>query len=192
MESLLSDLNAYCQDFIAALALFDSCDQLRKAYPAARGAISLWPFIAARDGGMTIYHFGKVLDALRASLKGAPELRSATNHDALRDAAKSFTAAFPLYAKMRHAIAHAGDMRVPASEKRNAIVGDIDLGSIKLHNEDNSGTSTISNTLMGRTFGNTFEGEYVTYSISSESLQSLQDVKGLTYSAFLKITEPDW
>jgi hypothetical protein len=79
LEFLLIKLDDYAQDFQAAIAMFELAerqlvDRLQTSYPWQMRM--RWQFIAARDGAMTIFHFGMIMEAIRSSV-----LLSATRSD---------------------------------------------------------------------------------------------------------------
>ncbi len=133
---------------------------------------------------MTIFHFGKVLKLVR-SLKTAPVLRSKIRIDTLRQCGKDFETAFPLYQQIRDAIAHAGEFLQAEQLKRHAIKGEIIIDGLY---EGYVGQGNFISNLSGRKFGTTFEGAYITYSVSEETHSELVAIKDRVYEAYAPIT----
>jgi hypothetical protein len=103
LELLLSKLDTYAQDFQAAIALFELAErelatlraQLERTRTPQLNYTALmrmrWQFIAARDGAMTIFHFGKTMEAIRSSaLRECPTVRSLVQKQPLRNADNLF------------------------------------------------------------------------------------------------------
>lgn len=177
--TMLSSLDGYADDFEADLVLFDNARGIKGPTPKINEMINRWPFIAARDGGMAIYHFGKVIEVLRASMRSTPTIQARVSHDLIKEAWKEFRTAFPLYDKIRHAIAHAGEIISNADE--NAINGEIDIPGAFRGKVTNG--MFISN-LVGRNFTTTFEREIISYSISSETATTLRRIERKIFDAF--------
>ena len=74
-----------------------------------------WMFVAARNGGMTIYHFGRAKEGLHVSLGTTPTLRAMLDKAQLRRASKLFDKTFPTFIQMRHAIAHSEEAKKHSS-----------------------------------------------------------------------------
>jgi hypothetical protein len=176
-DGLLLVLFHYRMQFAAALALFDSAPFLEKTNPEQAGIIGEWRFIAARDSAMSIYHVGRGIEAIRASMKDYPLTRQMIDHDLLRAASKEFEKAFPSYLAMRHAIAHNAENMLPSKRGRHAMGGDGE-GALIQHHLD----------LARRQYGFSFNGEYVATTISNETFQTLTTIVDRVYSAFSKLT----
>ncbi|RVG68165.1 hypothetical protein [Sinorhizobium meliloti] len=187
LSFLLYKLHTYAEDFLSGLLLFDNVGTLaERAGPEYERIVSKWLFIAARDGAMTIFHYGKVLHLIRSSMGKCPAFRSRVDVDALRQCARDFDAAFPLYIQIRNAIAHAGEMLQLEKQKQHSISGAIDIpGFIKgFLNE-----ATLNANIVGRDFGYTFEGAYITYSVSHENYSKLLEIKNGAFEAFSSAAE---
>jgi len=65
--------------------------------------------MAARDGALTIYHFGSTIDGIRKSLRSCPALSGPIDRQKLTNAGKLFEAKFPGYIAIRHVVSHYGD-----------------------------------------------------------------------------------
>jgi len=185
-------LDGYLDDFEAALSLFDNaCNwQLQHKEDRTRAnLIGQWQWIAARDGGMTIYHLGSVMDAIRASFKECETFRAKLGHDCFRGATKKLKNEFPLYIKVRHAISHSGEIHSsPGSREINSVSGAVDIpGFIK--QDEGANCTVIAKGLVGRNYYNSFEGQVISYEISSDSLQKLTAIRNLFVAGFNGVDE---
>jgi hypothetical protein len=169
-------LQSYCRDFAFALLLFKNADQLASAspYPQSRNLISEWKVLAARDGAMTIYHFGKAMEGIRSSLNETPTTKAKVDHGVLREATKKFNKLFPLYEDIRHAIAHSAELtRTTRAHKKNAFSGSFRDKSVFLEDVTGVMLTIIDDT----SFKTTFEGAVISYSVTKATLQSLHEVR---------------
>src|SRR5262245_16361829 len=131
-----------------------------------------WVQIAARDGAITIFNFGKSYEAVRASLKTCPALIPFVDETKLEAAGKKLRERFPRFEAVRHTVAHAAEFH------RNE-------NQMKAHAYAAGPTSLfISGMLDGRTFSGTYENEIFSYEVSKETLVALIEVVRLTYTAF--------
>jgi uncharacterized ubiquitin-like protein YukD len=110
--TLLMELGAYERHLLLASYLYEfSQTALREIkYFAQQEWASWttggWQMMAARDGALTIYHFGCAIDGLKNSLRFCPAL---TVDQTIRIAGKVFDVAFPDSKEIRNAIAHVAD-----------------------------------------------------------------------------------
>lgn len=180
MSTCLTHMGSFVRDFSAALTLFDKLHRLDRRSIESNGDISegLWPFIPARDGCMTIYHFGLAMEGATDCLSHCPTYRHSIDIPARRAAEKLFRAKFPKFRDARHAVAHAAELSASASSiASNKLSTPFELSGIYI-------AGSVRNMLMGRTYSNTINGEMVSYSISSETLKSLADVRDAYYASF--------
>ena len=180
--SSLDDLDGYLNNFAAALSLFDSCDNASGEAGPHRGTYISWMMIAARDGAMTIYHFGKTIDGIRQSLGLCPTLRGLVSRPSLKTAGKLFARHFPSFEKLRHGVAHAGEQSSTLRARRkHALRGDYAGSGFKIR--ESSGT-LLGNNLQDRLFTTSHEGTVLTYEISQATLAKLIEVKDAFRAAF--------
>ena len=147
IQGLLYQLEHHVENFRAALALFDFSINDEKTKMQ-------WPFLAARDGAMTIFNFKTTLDEIRASLGSAPSLKQQIDINPLRLAYKLFESLFPVSRPMRIAVAHATLKDKPP---RPGV--------------------TILHSLAGRRYTTDFNRKRLFYDLSTESLEKLELVK---------------
>lgn len=174
----LSDLDRYQADFESALVLFQNAERIATSNPEHARIIIKWASVAARDGGMTVYHFGKAIEGIRGSFGKMPKVRGTVDHKQLKAAFQSFKKRFPLYENMRHAIAHSAELM--HENKKHKADGSFDNGFI--HIGDAKDTLIVG--IFGDKYTTTFEGEIISYEINSDSLKALQDAKKSCWNAF--------
>ena len=170
---LLAELVSYSYDFWAALNLFDYASTklpgVQDMDIEQKQLFTRWLLIAAKDGAMTIYHFGETLDLIRGGLKDCPTLRELTHIDDLKSADKDFDKLFPNYVRLRHAIAHEAVVAKTPREKY-----------IDTDNEAVFITATVDH----RTFKAHWNGRDAEYDISSETLDNLNTMIDRVMRAF--------
>jgi hypothetical protein len=174
----------HVSDFEAALALFDFCQaQLAsvRENPNLK-PIFRWPFIAARDGAMSIYHAYTILDGIRQSLATTTELAELVDRKALKAAGNIFHSHFQSFEDVRDAVAHIGEkMGTPAKFDRHSFSGSFEGEGIKA--DDVKGL-TLSNHLAGRRYSNSWRNKVLTYELSGESLDRLDEARRHLWAAF--------
>ena len=181
IENHLRQLSKYAEDFFHAVALFDiagaNAQRVMSAQPINRVMFDRfvqWQFIAARDGAMTIFHFAKSLDALKASVGDCAPVSGHIDHNDFRAARRKFREAFKDFEPVRHAVAHSGELAKNAkSRARNAFSGNHSGPGIEI--EGSTGVM-INSQLVGRTFTNTYEGKIVSYDLSWENWAILDGI----------------
>jgi hypothetical protein len=133
---------------------------------------------------MSIYHFGKAVENISASLRECPTIRGRVDHVSRRTTLKKLRALFPEFEDMRHSVAHAGELMEDAdTAERHSIQGPLSHGRIEI----GPGKVILRNCFTGSTgreFMNTFEGKIQTYEISSTTHAALTKIMNEFYSAF--------
>jgi hypothetical protein len=131
--------------------------------------LSRWALLAGRDSAMTIYHFAKVLEAIRQfAFLDCPTFKSRIDHHHLRAAQKMSDRWFPDALSLRHAVAHSVELDKDLKSKaRNA-----------------RGILTIRNAYVGARFVNTHEGKVCSYEMSAQTLSRLKQVQDTFYKPF--------
>ncbi len=163
-------------DFRAALDLIAYCEremrrEARNGNALAVGGYFRQAYVPARDGAMTIYHFGTALARIRNGVGLSPSLRDRVYSDELKEAQKLFDRLFPHYVRLRHGVAHFSDE-----------LGKINLSTLL------SGNSPFSD-LSERRFKARWKGEDVYYSLTDETRESLELVLTMTLKAFRNVYE---
>jgi hypothetical protein len=106
----------------------------------ATDTLSGWQSIAARDGAMTIYHFGCTVEAIKASLPRCPTLNAGVDHSNLRMARKLFESHFPGYKDIRHVVAHTAEFAATIDDKEIHS----HKGRLKISNDSGSVSMEVS------------------------------------------------
>jgi hypothetical protein len=181
----LSELAFYVDDFTAALELYEvstkAVGHIMQPFDGtedetrARNIKRRWRFIAAKDGAMTLYHFGETLDAIRGGLGECKTLRDMVSTEKLKAADKHFDRAFPNYVKLRHSIAH------------QAMVAKAPYMTVS--RSDGSGQTIITGTLIDRRFNSIWNGHRVEYEISESSLSELATIRNQVFDAFTEASD---
>ncbi len=193
VQNTLLQLALRMEDFQAALELFDFCashireNLLDKQFALIRN-YTKWQLLSARDGAMTLYHFGRTIRYVGNLLKGAPVLKGEIEHSHLRAARRLMHEKFPHVERVRHAVAHSAEL-TESEEKfdANAFTGTYDGQGIRI--KDGS-SIFVSNNLDGRTYTTGHEGEILTYSLAEECLIALTDIANLFYLGFTRPNIP--
>jgi hypothetical protein len=183
----LSALKSYVGQFGAALSLFDNIELqketlTRNGYGGPLGRDTLdklrilrdWQAIAARDGALTIHHFGHAKRGLHAGLRGAPTVRSMIDLSALHAARKLFNSNFPTAAEMRHATSHMEETKdtLSAIEKHGVGGGNGRRGFV------------YSDNLNGRSYSSMWEGKIVSYNLSQATALNMAKVRDAYFEVF--------
>jgi hypothetical protein len=151
----------------------------------ATDTLSGWQKMAARDGALTIYHFGKTIDAIWQSLPSCPALMTLVNESALRQASKEFRTNFPRYEAIRHVIGHTAEFSAtPAQKEAHSIKGPWESPHVKIFG---GARTQFSGNLYDRTYYVTFEGEVHGYEISMTTGDRLRDTKAKIHNSFAAV-----
>jgi hypothetical protein len=154
-----------------------------------------WELMAAREGAMTIYHFGQALAAIAPAVRQCSSIADRVDYAALRLARKSFKAAFPNHYAIRHVVGHVVDFTATV-EKRNRH----SVMPPWQHTFDDAGTLQYAGTrpifspgnLHGRAYLVTYEGDVHFYELRAETLERLLAIRERIYSAFKAVTDLDF
>jgi hypothetical protein len=188
IQQSLHALSSYSNDFGAAVRLFDESfnDYARATITNTTNDGLARMHIAARDGAVTIWNFAKTVEGIgRRVFKECPTLARYVDRTQLRSANKLLRQLFPDFAPIRHSVTHAEELREKAAEHQiNAIVGEV-FPTLQAHPLGTVQTKIlVRNSLQGRRFQNTFEGQLRAYEVSSDSFVGLNKIKAATYAAF--------
>ena len=195
---LLLMLNYYVRCFEAAVQLFEiaattqrrASDAFKKDRANIDAAADLeivdgWVVIAARDGAMSIYHFGCTMDGLVETMGKAPGLRTKYGRP-LKLVRKQFEEAFPSFFKVRHAIAHSAERnKSPEKIEEHSLVGPWKTSRMEFTAAEGVAMSgMLTDVLDNRTWSSTWDGQVVSYEISVETLANLVKFRDEIYLAF--------
>ena len=132
-----------------------------------------WSMMAARSGSIYIYEFHQSVKAVDNQLAKCPSLRALINREARKRANALFDSSFPDFAKVRHFAAHGSEMTSYPDDIARHSSSDIDRPEIVM---SNGHSVTINGSLMDRTYASTYEGRLVSYDLSDESANKLDEI----------------
>ncbi|HXQ67138.1 MAG TPA: hypothetical protein VN980_11230, partial [Alphaproteobacteria bacterium] len=153
--SAISSLHSYVRHFEASLRLFDYRPSLDEASHLDAELYSDWRWIAARSGGLQIYHLGSGMIAIQKALKKCPTFLSLVNENELAATSTQLEQFFPNYTLLRHLIVHQAELVLDAMGFAKHAVADYRGPEV---NPAGSGKLTLMSlgSLSGRTFRATF------------------------------------
>lgn len=195
INSALLSLQGYVDDFRSAVRLYDFC-RVQEATKQLTGASNLpkqflkelprWPFLAGRDGAMTIYHFSIALEGLQTNIAKCPTLTPYVERPLLKSANKLLRKYFPDLEQIRHSVAHTADkMKTPEKHAEHSFSGSYSGLGIAIKK---STQVTIINSFQDRLFTNTWEGKVLSYELSQDTWKKLIAIKKEVWAAF-KLSE---
>jgi hypothetical protein len=134
---------------------------------------------------MTVYHFGKALDAI--TFGDCLTLRRFVTNDLLRHARKEFKRFFPHAEFTRHTVSHAAEMVTKREDiELNALKSGYAAPGVKIL----SRSVTLQNTQIGNRLVSSYADKHsrkakaVHSECSKEALQHLIEIANLAYQAF--------
>jgi len=190
VSQLLAELSLYERRFLLAVYLYEYCQtagwelgendwqKLEWSLWTTGG----WQQIAARDGALTIYHFGRAIEGLRESFRPCPALSDQVDYDKIRQAYKDFKSAFPHFIEIRAAVAHVADFSGTAREKLKHSVKGI-FKTKWFSSPDPEAVTWLPGNMNGHTYAVTFKGNVYTYDLSLENAEKLRGIKLQIFSA---------
>lgn len=170
---LLTELAFYVVDFMAVLDLTAYCEMrfneavARQDIYGAHG-FARQAYVPARDGAMTIYHFGKALGQVRERYGLSPRLRERVFADELKVAWKLFNSQFPHFNEIRNSVAHAAE----------------ELGKVTLAQMTSGVHQHPAPQLNARRLRVIHDGKELSYFINDETLEKLNRIKLMALRAF--------
>lgn len=189
IQTLLAELGLYERHLLLAVYLYEySTRAALEITDFTKLELALWTTggwqsMAARDGAMTIYHFGCTIDGIKNSLPANPTLNRKVDRRKLKDASNIFRASFPGYLALRHVVAHVADLSKTLEKKvSHAVKGRFAKGLFR--SDDPNGVTWLGGNMNGCTYAVTYEGEAFTYDLNKESVEKLRSIKNRIYSAF--------
>ena len=159
--------------FKSALEIFTYANkEIASAGFTTAACNSGWRFVAARDGAMSLYHFGRSAEATKTLLKSCPTVIAEVDPIKLKLAVEPFNRSFPRWVKLRDGVAHAGEILKSVEEARTNILKEAyeDTGM-----SISPGGWSLGN-LSGEKYTVGWKGKMFSYPINSESLGILIDV----------------
>ncbi len=142
-----------------------------------------WAFIAARDGAMIIYHFGKAMDGITTSLTHhSPTLKAMVDMKKCRAAKDLFKEYFSDAEAIRHIVAHSAEL----TKTRGKVVENASTGNSfgQFINNPQGLKIMTKGSIMGNRYVGSHGGNDRSYEISAVSVAKLAEIKTAFFSAF--------
>lgn len=141
-----------------------------------------WMGMAARDGGMTLFHALRSMQSIKMTLDRSKDIRERTKVD-MKSVDRSLTLFreyFPDIGSIRDAIAHTAD--IFKNPEKNAVTGGYEGGGISMAK---GATGFLIGNFDGNKFTTTgYKGKVLEYEISTSSLSKLIETIAVLFSAF--------
>jgi len=131
--------------------------------------------MAGRDGGMSVWHFGKTIEDVLKLVGKYQILRNRTNPDALKQTRRLLQQKMPMREQVRHAIAHRSDFFTNPDSARNHSV--LTPPGIR---------ETRWGQLIGRRFRYTVNGMACYYDLNRDTLGSFVEIRSKFFAPFVK------
>jgi hypothetical protein len=179
------NLHRFLGEFTLAVQLFELLE--RGGGPpsvgVSGGVFIQFRMIAAKEGALSIYHFGNSLGALRKQVVMCPRTRNLTDTAKLKEAFGLFNKYFPHANNIRHAIAHAGEVWAsPAKAREHRQKEHYASAGIA----SAAGGFRIA-VLYERTYSVGWEGKVFEVHMDVSTIQKLTEVSNLAASAFPQV-----
>lgn len=176
VNSLLNDLVRFFKDFESAVNLCNFCRN-QPDFRKMGSPYYSWRFIGARDGGMSLYHIYKIIEAVRSTYGQNPHLRNLVSKEMIRSSLRKFNEKFPFCVKLRHAIAHSAELSLsPNKQEENSLVFSENIsGPVKIF---------ISSGFSDDKFSFTYEGIEVFYFVNLAEVVELRNILREFFSSF--------
>lgn len=187
VRNQLEQLVRFSTAFHTAVSVFDfgrgnmQAARMRDGSGARVDHALSWMRLAARDGALTIFHYQKSLDGLKASVADCRDFL-AVDHTALRAQSRTFRVRFPDFDTVRHAVAHSGEvLKTPKTRDQHVFRGPLDHSAFFI----SAGSSfMMTETLNGRRFSNTYDGKLASYEVSWDNWRALNEITCETLELF--------
>jgi hypothetical protein len=188
LQMLIHRLAGHAHDFVAAIELHNESIAYAIRTAITRGSRESWGGnwmnIAARDGAITIYNFGQTIEAIRSNMRDCPTIMPLIDSRALRTASTLMRKAFPGYEQIRHSVGHAAEFSQSADlMKKHSVAGPYEIMPGPPIGQASTRVN-IRNSLRGKTFTMTHGGKLYSYNLDRDSLEKLNRIKDVVYSAF--------
>lgn len=147
VQTQLQNLGIFTNNFRDAVSLFGHLRSLPR--DQTRGG---WIFIPARDGAITLHNIAKCIESIKALTHSCAGLSNSDRNKELKKASKNLTADFPGIEKLRHGVAHAGEIKKTSQKQELHSTNErFEGGGISVGRN-----SFVSDTLTGDTYRTTF------------------------------------
>lgn len=201
---ILCHLTNYVKEFQAALKLFDFAEfeidsvstqkdtqlqlsiMINQEHNNKIQLLMQWQLIAARDGAITIFNFGKTLEAANKILfKSCPTWSNIIVKSEIKSASKLWKINFPDFIGIRDTVAHAAEF-FQSERQKHTFSGKVDHNFL---GADGFVDLFMSCNLIGRKFSSTDNGNIVSYELSSKTADLLSLVAQTFFDAFKPVEE---
>lgn len=189
IRKLVSALDQMCvqmDEVYSAISLYEYCGSQLPFYSRHKDVVSYkrnigWTFIAAREGAMRMADARQEIDAvngrLRAAFKDEVEKVNPSPNDL-------FESLFPKISRIRHSAAHlSAKHKNDVKTKAHSVSGSFVLPGLTAINVEDM---TIGESITGDVYAATWDGELVSYEISSTTLDGLEKIKNLVFQKIPK------
>lgn len=172
----------FASDVEAAVELYHTCKAQMRRDITQTHLFHKWESIACRAGAMDLYQFAMSMQAAKGLAFKCPTLAAQIDRAALKKANAIFDAAFPSYEKLRHSVAHEGEL----SKDQKAIAENAMKESIVVKGVlfSANGTGLPMGNIINDTFTNTIDGQIVSYDLNARTVEALRDTQTAFISAF--------
>jgi hypothetical protein len=161
-----------CKDFENALSLYTKCASL--GHPE-------WVWIAARDSGMSIYHFATAMEGAGTWGHQSPTLSSKIRNKYQGDAWSLLRQKFPKFERARNAIAHTSDIiKNPAAVGKHSFSGSHQGEAISINNVSGFTVKMLDNDI----YTTNWVGEMQQHKIASSTLDTLIEIAETFFYSF--------
>jgi len=185
IQWLLFSIGHRCEDFSAAIQLFDRCFAYvgetrrpsgnRLQNPEEFNLQGRWMHIAVREAAAIIYRFNEDMESIGKNLGHCPTLRALLDMKSKREATRAFSKQFPNWEGIRHSGQHWAKLYgTPEGLASHVIPGD---------------RTILVNSLLDRRYETTFEGKKIGMELTQDTLAKLRHVRDLYWLAFIPAQE---
>lgn len=209
----------HLENFYVALHLYDACEReigtfsqqmIRSATAGGKLSHSMldmtgfaqrfrvysgWQEIATRDAAMSIYHFGRIVKAIKSSLPVCPTLCAKVDHKNLHVAVNSMEGSFPHYEGIRHVVGHASDfsqsiLSRQKHSRKGPFKAQINKAGIEIKGAADRLTQFTGNS-SNRSFFVTLDGNVYGYELSQASADRLTAIRTRIHACFAAARSSD-
>ena len=163
MLDQINQMENFAGDVEAAVDLFQTCRAQSRTDFSDR--LSAWSRIACRSGAMDIGLIFK-----------CPTLAGNVDRALLKQANATFAKSFPAFEKLRHSVAHSGELsKSHEAIAENALKENVEVAPFVLISANGKGLPMGN--IINDTFTNTIAGQIVSYNVNAETVKALRDTQ---------------
>lgn len=176
------NLGRFLEQFQISVSLFELLERGGgdSSVGVLGGIFIKYRIIAARDGGLNIYHFGCSLEAIKKQLPTCRTLSKKIDAIKVRNTVKQFAAYFPHCDNVRHAVAHAGEVFSSPESMR----GHTQRSDHKGVGFESAAGSIFGEALYERTYSVSNNGQIFSVMLDQASIDKLGHIISLMNDAF--------